>query len=87
LTGSNPAIAVVENEGVPPGKPNLGPRNLAAFWQLPVAPLTMLAEELGTSPQGVGRLGFPTCRIGSGLFVKPIETAHSFPAMVAEGSK
>ncbi len=87
LTGSNPAIAVIENQGVTPGKPNLGPRDLAAFWQLPIAPVTMLAEVLCTSPQGVGRLGSPIYRIGSGLFVKLIEVAHNFRAMVAEGSK
>lgn len=63
------------------------PVELAAFWALPLAPLAMLADVLGTSPQGVGRMGFPTYRIGGGLFVRPLEISHNFRALKPEGSK
>jgi hypothetical protein len=62
-----------------------GPLELAAFWALPLAPIAMLAEVLSTSPQGVGRMGFATYRIGNGLFVRPVEVAHGFRALKAEG--
>ena len=63
------------------------PLDLAAFWSLPIAPVAMLADVLGTSPQAIGRLGFPTYRIGSALWVRPVEVAHSFRALrpVSEG--
>lgn len=68
-------------------KNQFSPQDLTAFWSLPLAPMALLAEVLCNRPQGLGRLRFPTYRIGSGLFVKAIEVAHNFRAMVAEGSK
>ncbi len=64
-----------------------GPVDLAAFWSLPIAPVALLADVLNTSPQGVGRMGFPTYRIGNSLYVKPIEVAHNFRALKPEVSK
>lgn len=63
-------------QGVTGGKPNLSPTDLAAFWSLPLAPVALLAEVLGSSPQGVGRLGFNSYRIDSSMFVKLVEVAH-----------
>jgi hypothetical protein len=57
-------------------KNQFSPQDLTAFWSLPLAPVALLAEVLGTSPQGVGRLGFDTYRIGSSMFVKLVEVAH-----------
>lgn len=86
LDVSNPQKSPTSNQEVTGAKPNLSPVELAAFWSLPIAPIAMLATVLGTTPQGIGRMGaFPTYRIGGGLFVKPIEVGHAFRGWKAEG--
>lgn len=83
LDPSNPPNSPKAKQGVMGGKPNLSPVELAAFWALPIAPVSMLAEVLGTSPQAIGKL-FPTYRVaGSGLWVRPVEAAHSFRGLKA----
>lgn len=62
-----------------------GPVDLAAFGSLPIAPAALLTDVIAPSPQGIGRIDFPTYRTGGGLFVKPFEVAHRFRALRAEG--
>jgi hypothetical protein len=87
LAAPNPVSAPKQKQRVTEANPNLSPLELDAFWRLPLAPIAMLAEVLGSSPQGVGRMGFATYRIGGGLFVRPVEVAHGFRALKPEVSK
>jgi hypothetical protein len=64
-----------------PEKPSLSPSELAAFWSLPLAPVAMLADVLGVTPQSIGRLEFPVYRIGGKLFVRPLDIGHGFRAL------
>jgi hypothetical protein len=51
----------------------------ASFWGLPIASVEAMAEVMGMTADEVTQ-AFPTYKIGvgNGLWVRPIEVAHSF---------